>query len=402
MPSRYAALICILVATTGVLELRAREGVRIVTIGRQDRSFAEFSRTLDVSSTVVYHAGTSRSADWPVYHPGTFDAVVGRSTMERDWTEVPPRPAIPPLQITFDLAQPLRGAVALHLDAIVRHRRPAAPRYVVSVNGRTAGSYRIEPRPAPELWWPNGGEGDGNLQYFGYATLDILLPASHFAVGANTLEFECVDGFGIFYDDLSLTSLPDRELPAFTDASVDSTILYKQRPSGLVELAAARLRTTRPLGRTTLRLTVGDHQLSAVANQDDAGDLEATFEVPVSEAPQTVTLHVDGIDQAVFRGTFTPKRRWTVYALPMEQADFGYNDLPARTLEWENRFIDKALAIQDRHPLYSFTLDAAANLDSYLATRQAPQAARLRGSPAIGPVGPERALRQLLHRADDA
>ncbi len=379
MPSRYAALICILVATTGVLELRAREGVRIVTIGRQDRSFAEFSRTLDVSSTVVYHAGTSRSADWPVYHPGTFDAVVGRSTMERDWTEVPPRPAIPPLQITFDLAQPLRGAVALHLDAIVRHRRPAAPRYVVSVNGRTAGSYRIEPRPAPELWWPNGGEGDGNLQYFGYATLDILLPASHFAVGANTLEFECVDGFGIFYDDLSLTSLPDRDLPAFTDASVDSTILYKQRPSGLVELAAARLRTTRPLGRTTLRLTVGDHQLSAVANQDDAGDLEATFEVPVNEAPQTVTLHVDGIDQAVFRGTFTPKRRWTVYALPMEQADFGYNDLPARTLEWENRFIDKALAIQDRHPLYSFTLDAAANLDSYLATRQAPQAARLVG-----------------------
>ena len=380
MRSRLAVLICILVTTTGLLALRARDEVRIVTIGRQDRSFAEFSRTLDVSTAVVYRAGTSTSADWPAYHPGTFDAVVGRSTMERDWTEVPPRPATPPLQISFDLAQPLRGAVALHLDAIVRHRRPAAPRYVVSVNGRTAGSYRIEPRPAPELWWPNGGEGDGNLQYFGYATLDILLPASHFAVGANTLEsLECVDGFGIFYDDLSLTSLPDRDLPAFTDASVDSTILYKQRPSGLVELAAARLRTTRPLGRTTLRLTVGDHQLSAVANQDDAGDLEATFEVPVNEAPQTVTLHVDGIDQAVFRGTFTPKRRWTVYALPMEQADFGYNDLPARTLEWENRFIDKALAIQERHPLYSFTLDAAANLDSYLATRQAPQAARLVG-----------------------
>ena len=81
--------------------------------------------------------------------------------------------------------------------------------------------------------------------------------------------------------------------------------------------------------------------------------------------------------QAVYQGTFTPKRRWTVYALPMEQADFGYNDLPARTLEWENRFIDKALAIQARHPSYSFTLDAAANLDSYLATRQEPQAAQL-------------------------
>ena len=161
--------------------------------------------------------------------------------MERDWTEVPPGPATPPFRIAFDLAQPLRGAVTLHVDAIVRHRRPAAPRYVVSVNGRTVGSYRIEPRPAPELWWPNGGEGNGNLQYFGYATLDVLLPASHFAVGANTLELECVDGFGIFYDDLSLTSRPDGELPTVTDASVDSTILYKQRSSGLVELADVRL-----------------------------------------------------------------------------------------------------------------------------------------------------------------
>ena len=372
-------LISTLVTATGVLELRARDEIRILTIGHQDRSFSEFSRTIDVSKAVVYRANTSTSADWPAYHPANFDAVVGRSTMERDWTEVPPRPATPPFRITFDLAQPLRGAVALHVDAIVRHRRPAAPRYVVSANGRTVGSYRIEPRPAPELWWPNGGEGDGNLQYFGYATLEVLLPPSHFAVGANTLELECVDGFGIFYDDLSLTSRPDGELPTVTDASVDSTILYKQRSSGLVELAAVRLRTTRPLGRTTLRLTVGDRQLSVAASQDHAGDLEATFEVPVSGAAEPVTLHVDGIDQAVFRGTFTPKRRWTVYALPMEQADFGYNDLPARTLEWENRFIDKALAIQARHPSYSFTLDAAANLDSYLATRQTPQTARLVG-----------------------
>jgi hypothetical protein len=57
----------------------------------------------------------------------------------------------------------------------------------------------------------------------------------------------------------------------------------------------------------------------------------------------------------------------------MEQADFGYNDLPVRTLEWENRFIDKVLEIQKEYPSYSFTLDASANLESYLATRDEAQ-----------------------------
>src|SRR6185437_4056980 len=110
-------------------------------------------------------------------------------------------------------------------DAIVRHRRPAAPRYAITVNGHSAGSYRLDPRPAPELWWPNGGEGDGNLQYFGYASLDVVLPASLFAGGANTMALECVDGFGLFYDDLSLTNRAAAAPPPVTDASVDATVL---------------------------------------------------------------------------------------------------------------------------------------------------------------------------------
>ena len=352
---------------------------QIFAIGRRDYSFTEFSRPRDAKAPLVFRVGASQAADWPAYHPGTFDAIVGRSTMERDWTEVQPGPPAQPLQIAFDLAAMPRGRFILHVDAIVRHRRPATPRYSVKVNGHPAGSYRIDSRPAPELWWPNGGEGDGNLQYFGYASLDIELPASLFANGANTLALECVDGFGFYYDDLSLANSDGPTLPAITAAAVDSTVLYKRRPNGLVELATARVRTTQPLGQTTLRLTVGSSRLSVAAMQDELGDLEVVFEVPASEEPRPLTLHVDGIEKAVYQGTFTPKRRWMVYALPMEQADFGYNDLPARTLEWENRFIDKALAIQARHPSYSFTLDAAANLDSYLATRQEPQTAQLLG-----------------------
>jgi hypothetical protein len=376
---RRTLVTCVLLGTiAGASRAPDREGV-IFAIGRRDQSFTEFSRTRDAQTPLVFRVGTSQPADWPAYHPGTFDMVVGRSTMERDWTDVLPRPLAPPLQITFDLTSPPHGSFVLHLDAIVRHRRPAAPRYVIRVNGQPAGSYRLDPHPAPELWWPNGGEGDGNLQYFGYATLDVTLPASLFAGGSNTIAVECVDGFGFYYDDLSLTNRDATSLPLIAEASVESTVLYKRRPNGLVEIATARLRTTRALGRTTLRLSVGSNELSLAATQDEAGDLDVLFEVPASDGPRPVTLRVDGIENAVYEGTFTPKRRWTVYALPMEQADFGYNDLPARTLEWENRFIDKALAIQAAHPSYSFTLDAAANLDSYLATRQSAQSSQLLG-----------------------
>ena len=82
-----------------------------------------------------------------------------------------------------------------------------------------------------------------------------------------------------------------------------------------------------------------------------------------------------------------PGDEWQVYALPMEQADFGYNDLPARTLEWENRFIDKTLEIQQKYPSYSFTLDAAANLESYLSTRKDEKAKQLLGHLQTGKWG---------------
>jgi alpha-mannosidase len=71
----------------------------------------------------------------------------------------------------------------------------------------------------------------------------------------------------------------------------------------------------------------------------------------------------------------------------MEQADFGYNDLPPRTLEWENRFIDKTLEIQKKYPSYAFTLDAAANLESYLATRQEKNGNQLLGHLQSGKWG---------------
>lgn len=345
--------------------------VEIFSIGTKNESFTEFARAYEPGRPVLYKVGeSSAERDWPAYQPGSFDSVVRRSTMQQDWVDVKPDPLPEPFQVRFNLPSTPRGTFILHLDAIFRYRRPAPPRYSLLINGHFAASYRLNPHPAPELWWSNGGEGDGNLQYFGYESLEMQLPASAFTTGPNTLSLRCLDGFGIYYDRLSLSDDSVKEPPAVTEASVEPTALYKHRASGLVELATVRIRTTQPLGSSELRAEIGSARVESEIAQREAGDIETTIEVPATERPVPVLLYLAGKKDPLYRATFIPRRRWQVYALPMEQADFGYNDLPARTLEWENRFIDNTLKIQQKYPSYSFTLDAAANLESYLSTRR--------------------------------
>jgi alpha-mannosidase len=356
------------------------EPVDIFSIGTKNGSFTEFAQNHVARHAVIYKVGeSSAERDWPAYQPGSFDSIVGRSTMQQDWTEVKPDPPPAPFQVRFNLATSPRGAFILHLDAIFRYRRPAPPLYRLVLNGNFTASYRLSPHPAPELWWPNGGDAQGNMQYFGYESLDMPLPASAFARGVNTLSLQCLDGFGIYYDRLSLSNdgTSDSDAPAVVAASVEPSALYKNRPTGLVELARVWVRTTKPLGPVNLRAEIGDAAVESEISQNETGDIETTIEVPATDKPVPVSLYLAGHKDPIYHGTFTPRRRWQVYALMMEQADFGYNDLPARTLEWENRFIDRTLEIQQKYPSYSFNLDAAANLESYLSTRKDEQAKKL-------------------------
>jgi alpha-mannosidase len=346
----------------------------IFQIGKRDRSSTEFSRERKPGSSVVYQVGGSSSGkDWYAYQPGSFDYQVGSSTRKKSWVDYQPGssgalskdPAPVPFAVKFSLNSAPRGKFILHLDAIFRYERPAAPRYEVDINGH-AGSYQLTPKPAPDLWWPTGG---GNIKYIGYQSLDMQMPAGYFHEGSNTLTVRCEGGFGIYYDDLSLSNETDQSIGPVVSASVVPTIFYKTRGSDLVELAKISIQTSRPLGQAMLRATIGSTQIETKVKQVGFGDLETTIEVPATGHSAPVALYLEGEKGAVYQGEFVPARRWRVYAIPMEQADFGFDETPSRTLEWENRYIDKAMEIEKAFPSYSFTLDAAANLESYLATR---------------------------------
>jgi alpha-mannosidase len=355
---------------------RFSEGMhQIFRIGKQDRSFMEFAHhtvnafggpPLDIQP-VHYQVGRSSPyKDWSAYQPGPFDAQVGSSTREHDWVEQKSsdRTSVP-FQVKFTLANIPRGKFVLHLDAIFRYTRPAAPRYVVEINGHL-GSYQLNPRPAADLWWPTGS---GNVQFVGYESLDMPMPAAFFHRGANTLTLRCEDGFGIFYDDLALSNSLKEQVPRLIAGLVEPTIFYKLRGKELVELAKVRIRSSQPLRTGNFRLVLGSEDVKQGFTQAGFGDVTAMVEVRAPKTPLPVSLYISGENKPIYTGVFQPKRRWSVYALPTEQADFGFDEVPALTLDWENRYIDKAMEIERKYPSYSFTLDAAANLEAYLNTR---------------------------------
>lgn len=355
-------------------EERSRQTL-VFRIGKQDHSFMEFAHheigafggSVGSIPTVVYRVGQSSPAkDWPAYQPGSFDSQVRGSTREQDWVfQKPSGIGAIPFSVVFNLGTPPRGKFVLHVDAIFRYERPAAPRYVVDVNGHV-GSYRLNPKPAPKLWWPTGS---GNLQFVGYETLDMPLPALYFHVGSNTITFRCEGGFGIYYDDLALFNKPRAQVLRIIDAAVQPTVLYKWQDKHLVELVRIRLRSARPMGKGRLRLVLGSEEMSKGFDQRQFGDTTTIMEVQPPERALPVLLYVSGERRPIFTGIFRSKRHWLIYARPAEQADFGFDEVPALTLDWENRYLDKALRITQQFPSYSFTLDASANLEAYLKTR---------------------------------
>jgi hypothetical protein len=186
-PIRAALIASIAVAILGSVPADCRS-VEIFALGKKNGSFADFARERDLAHPVIYKVDeSSPQKDWPAYQPGSFDPIVSRSTMQQDWVNTKPGPKPQPFKVQFNLSTAPKGTFVLHLDAIFRYRRPAPPRYTLFINGKLEASYRLTPHPAPELWWPNGGEAEGNTQYFGYQSLDMEMPASLFVTGANAI-----------------------------------------------------------------------------------------------------------------------------------------------------------------------------------------------------------------------
>src|SRR6185369_15690057 len=74
----------------------------IFSIGSKNGLHTEFAQNREAGHAVLYQVGeSSAEKDWPAYQPGSFDSIVGRSTMQHDWTEVHPDPLPEPYKVQF-------------------------------------------------------------------------------------------------------------------------------------------------------------------------------------------------------------------------------------------------------------------------------------------------------------
>ena len=106
---KTAAVTSFVVATVLLGSISAQtQLIDIFNIGDKNGSHTEFVQNRETGRAVLYEVGeSSAEKDWPAFQPGSFDSIVGRSTMQHDWTEVHPDSLPKPFQIRFNLA-PLR------------------------------------------------------------------------------------------------------------------------------------------------------------------------------------------------------------------------------------------------------------------------------------------------------
>ena len=208
--------------------------------GRQDHSFAEFPAP---TTRLVHGRTASAPTGRPTGRP-TTPAPSTPSSAGARWNATGlmcrrGRPS-PPLQIDVRPRAPLSRRVG---PAPRRHRAPpTAGRAALCrscVNGRTGGQL---PAPCRVRRRSCGGRtaAKETATFSTSATRrsTSFFPPRSLRAARTRSTFECVDGFGILLRrPLADVIRRTHDLPAFTDASVDATILFKQRPSGLVELA---------------------------------------------------------------------------------------------------------------------------------------------------------------------
>ena len=327
---------------------------------------------------------------------------VGRSTMERDWTEVQPRPLAPPLQDRVrsrsDASREFRPAPRRHRPAspagcatLCRHReRPVVRAATGSSRTRLPNSGgRTEARQMATSSTSATHRSTSPCRPRSSRVAPTRSRSSAWTASVSTTT-TC-----------RWTTSTSAPPAAITDASVESTVLYKRRADGLVELATARVRTTRPLGTDDTEAYRRFRPSSrSPRHRRRWASSRSSFEVPARRTSRPLTLHVDGIDKAVYQGHFHAEAQVD----GLRAAD-GAGRFRIQRSSGPHAGVGEPLHRQGagdpaRHPSYSFTLDAAANLESYLATRKR---AKARNFSAIcdRQMGHERAVRELLHRAVD-
>ncbi len=154
-------------------------------------------------------------------------------------------------------------------------------------------------------------------------------------------------------------------------ANIEPTIFYVRQGDALSELVDVYIRHNSHLQSGEVVLTLAGqkfhHQLTAGV---DFGEQVAELSVPEFSGPAHAELAVKISGRSRrFPVVLTPRKKWTVFAVPHEHIDVGYPDYQAKVAEVQSRVLDEAIDLIHEHPDFRFSPDGYWSVRQFLAGR---------------------------------
>jgi alpha-mannosidase len=342
---------------------------------------------------VLWRVGDQETGQrWPLFHPSEADPEGGYR--------------LHPYAIEFTLDTVPSGAYLLRITYLV-----IAPRLAdldVEVNGVTGAAYL---RPSPSRSGEIRLHAGLHTAIYAEGAAEIVIPAPLLRQGTNRLTLIARDrgevirvdrieaikrldrmanAAGFVYQQITLSHLATAPPGALASVEARPSVVYQTAPDGtLYEHCHLYLELNGPIASTHLTLELNAQRIDLDIPAAPFGHVHLPFRLIDGTGPVSYTLTGTLGNEAITRGgTFTRKRKWTVYVAPHVHTDIGYTHRQWEVAERLCRTIDAALNLLDPPTApFAFHVDATWSLETYLQTRNEEQKRRLFAQIAAGRFG---------------
>jgi alpha-mannosidase len=337
------------------------------------------------SSELIFLIGTYNNSDaefalapdgyeqYSTQFPNNVSYVVGTSTPGQDWSYIQPGPrdawagsTVHPFTITYNLSSVPAGDPRLEIWYVdTNNAADGAPTVQVTSNGTIVSTTAL----------PGGGGG-------GYASsspevpyaLEATIPASTLTTGTNTITITNTAGSWTVYDAVGL-------LPELVPGAPPEILLQGVMPSvfftgttGASQITDVSMINTGNSGEVTFTATTNGAAAKTTVNVPAAGSIQQLGIIPASSTG-LATLAVTSSAGGSFQVPLPYQRRWQVYLVHGSHQDIGYTALPPDVDEYQEQYIDTAVATAQATAGYPaearfrWTMEHAWSLENYVQDR---------------------------------
>lgn len=351
---KHAVLLSLLAALNSMPLHSAPEtrGNAIWQIGTVDRSSNEFNTSTGGA-------------------PKGVPFVIGKNDPLTDWAAAQTIASNTPREIQFTVPKVSAPAYSLKVALLIENA--SMPALKVTINGH-AGYFHLHPVLDYEMGDPVGG----NRPAYSHYDLAIDFPADYLKAGDNSILLQpvstspqSVPDAAINYDAVELDRADAAFDPRKITAQILPTVFYQKAGTGLTEQVEVFVRYGAKPEKGTVALEVGGrHDEQPLPNDYEFGESRATFSVPefTGEVPAKAIVTINGQAQS-FDAKISPKKKWTVYVVPMVHLDVGYTDYQSKVYAAHSRDLDEALDFISAHPDFRYSMDASMDLDMFMRSR---------------------------------